>query len=127
MIDIMVDWIASQLLDHCRISGDAGHADRAIASKASAAARRSPSLMRRAVGPDKRPMNVVESRPRRQTVSLDFRTMAERVNARLKDAFGGRFVRVRGAIKVKCHLMFGVLVLAVDQILRVSAFRVAPT
>ena len=22
--------------------------------------------------------------------------------------FGGRFVRVRGAIKVKCHLMFGI-------------------
>ena len=37
----------------------------------------------------------------------DFRTMAER-NARLKDEFGARFVRVRGAIKVKCHLMFGV-------------------
>ena len=35
----------------------------------------------------------------------DFRTMAERVNARLKDEFGGRFVRVRGAVKVKCHLM----------------------
>jgi hypothetical protein len=27
--------------------------------------------------------------------------MAERVNARLKDEFGGRYVRVRGAIKVK--------------------------
>jgi len=46
----------------------------------------------------------------------DFRTMVERVNGRLKDEFGGRFVRVRGAIKVKCHLMFGILVLAVDQI-----------
>ena len=57
---------------------------------------------------------------------FDFRTMAERVNARLKDEFGARFVRVRGALKVKCHLMFGVLVLAVDQILRVSAFRAAP-
>jgi hypothetical protein len=57
---------------------------------------------------------------------FDFRTMAERVNARLKDEFGARFVRVRGAIKVKCHLMFGVLVLAVDQILRVSPFRAAP-
>ena len=57
----------------------------------------------------------------------DFRTMVERVNARLKDEFGGRFVRVRGAIKVKCHLMFGILVLAVDQIFRVTAFRPAPT
>ena len=54
---------------------------------------------------------------------FDFRTMAERVNARLKDEFGARFVRVRGAVKVKCHLMFGVFVLAVDQILRVSALR----
>ena len=44
--------------------------------------------------------------------------MVERINARLKDEFGGRFVRVRGAIKVKCHLMFGMLALTVDQILR---------
>ena len=38
----------------------------------------------------------------------DFRTMAERVSARLKDEFGARFLRVRGALKVKCHLMFGI-------------------
>jgi Transposase DDE domain/Transposase domain (DUF772) len=56
----------------------------------------------------------------------DFRTMVERVNGRLKDEFGGRFVRVRGAIKVKCHLMFGILVLAVDQIFRLEAFKPAP-
>jgi hypothetical protein len=60
-------------------------------------------------------------------VLFDFRTMAERVNARLKDEFGARFVRVRGAIKVKCHLMFGVVALAVDQILRVTALRPAPS
>jgi hypothetical protein len=40
--------------------------------------------------------------------------MAERVNARLKDESGARFVRVRGAIKVKCHPMFGVVALAID-------------
>ncbi len=40
----------------------------------------------------------------------------ERVNARLKDEFGGRNVRVRGAAKVMAHLMFGVLALTVDQI-----------
>jgi hypothetical protein len=51
-------------------------------------------------------------------VIFDFRTMAEVVNARLKDEFGARFVRIRGAIKVKCHLKFGVVALAVDQILR---------
>ena len=44
--------------------------------------------------------------------------MAERVNARLKEEFGARFLRVRGALKVKCHLMFGILALAVDQIIR---------
>jgi hypothetical protein len=46
------------------------------------------------------------------------RTTVERVNARLKDEFGGRTVRVRGNAKVMCHLMFGVVALAADQILR---------
>ena len=55
-----------------------------------------------------------------------FRTMAERVNARLKDEFGARFLRVRGALKVKCHLMFGIVALAVDQIIRVVDCRTAP-
>lgn len=48
------------------------------------------------------------------------RTMIERVNGRLKDEFGGRQIRVRGAAKVMAHLMFGVLVLTVDQILRLG-------
>jgi hypothetical protein len=46
------------------------------------------------------------------------RTTVERVNARLKDEFGGRMIRVRGHAKVMCHLMFGILALAADQILR---------
>jgi len=37
------------------------------------------------------------------------RSASERVNGRLKDFFGGRTVRVRGAAKVMCHLMFGIL------------------
>jgi hypothetical protein len=56
----------------------------------------------------------------------DLRTMAERVNARLKDEFGAGFVRVRGALKVKCHLMFGVVALAVDQIICVVDLRTSP-
>jgi hypothetical protein len=48
------------------------------------------------------------------------RTMSERVNARLKDEFGASQIRVRGAVKVMAHLMFGVLALAVDQWLRLS-------
>jgi hypothetical protein len=48
------------------------------------------------------------------------RTMVERVNARLKDEFGARFIRVRGAAKVMAHLMFGVVALTADQILRLA-------
>jgi hypothetical protein len=60
-------------------------------------------------------------------IIFDFRTMVERINGRLKDEFGARFVRVRGAIKVKCHLVFGLVALTVDQILRVTKFRPALT
>jgi hypothetical protein len=48
------------------------------------------------------------------------RTMSERVNARLKDEFGGRTTRVRGASKVMAHLMFGIIALTVDQLLRLN-------
>jgi hypothetical protein len=46
------------------------------------------------------------------------RTQAERTNGRLKDDFGGRHVRVRGNAKVMSHLMFGILALTADQLLR---------
>jgi hypothetical protein len=48
------------------------------------------------------------------------RTMVERVYARLKDEFGGRDIRVRGHRKIMAHLMFAVLALAADQILRLA-------
>ena len=48
------------------------------------------------------------------------RTAAERTNARLKDEFGGRTLRVRGAAKAFCHLMIGVLVLTADQLMRMT-------
>ena len=46
------------------------------------------------------------------------RTVAERSNARLKDEFGGNTVRVKSGIKVMGHLMFGILVLSADQLMR---------
>jgi len=46
------------------------------------------------------------------------RSAAERVNSMLKDNYGGQHVRVRGDLKVKLHLMFGVIVIAATQILR---------
>ena len=53
-----------------------------------------------------------------EDVRYQERTTVERVNARLKDEFGARMVRVRGNAKVMCHLMFGVIALTADQILR---------
>ena len=48
------------------------------------------------------------------------RTMVERVFSRLKDEFGANSIRVRGAKKVMAHLMFSVLALTVDQLLRLK-------
>ena len=48
-----------------------------------------------------------------QAVRYHERTVAERMNARLKDEFGGNHVWVKGNTKVMSHLMFGVLVLTV--------------
>jgi len=46
------------------------------------------------------------------------RSNAERVNARLKDEFGGRFLRVRGHAKAHLHIMFGIIALFADQLLK---------
>jgi hypothetical protein len=53
-----------------------------------------------------------------EDVRYNERTAGERVNGRLKDEFGGRHVRVRGAAKVMCHCLFGVLALTADQLMR---------
>ena len=52
-----------------------------------------------------------------EEIRYNERSTVERVNARLKDEFGGRVVRVRGQAKVMCHLMFGVLALTANQML----------
>jgi Transposase DDE domain len=46
------------------------------------------------------------------------RSSAERVNSQLKDNYGARVIRVRGGKKVFAELMFGLLVIAVEQTLR---------
>lgn len=46
------------------------------------------------------------------------RTTVERVNGRLKDEFGVRHVRVCGPGRVMSHLMFGILALTVEQLMR---------
>jgi len=76
----------------------------------------------------KKPSPLTKVFPARPTPQLSWaeqdrfreRTMVERVNARLKDEFGASHLRVRGAVKVMAHLMFGVLALTVDQWLRMA-------
>jgi DDE family transposase/transposase-like protein DUF772 len=60
---------------------------------------------------------IIEPKHRGQWVPLDpaqrrrfhERSASERVNSLLKDYYGGRTLRVRGAAKVMCHLMFGLI------------------
>jgi len=53
-----------------------------------------------------------------EAIRYNERTVAERFNSRLKEDFGGKNVRVRGYEKVKLHLMFGVLALFADQLIK---------
>jgi transposase len=55
---------------------------------------------------------------RHQKVRYRERTGIERAFSRLKDEFGFSTVKVRGVRKVLAHLMFGILALTADQILR---------
>jgi Transposase DDE domain/Transposase domain (DUF772) len=77
-------------------------------------------------GYDKRRKPVTQSNRKRPPLTpaeqqrYQLRSMSESVNSRLKDEFGARSVRVRGAVKVMAHLMFGVLALTVDQWLKLS-------
>ena len=61
-----------------------------------------------------RTLGLVFSEERRYVV----RSESERINARLKDEFGGRHVRLRGHDKVLAHLMFGMTVLTASQLMR---------
>jgi hypothetical protein len=54
----------------------------------------------------------------RESIRYHERSACERVNSRLKDEFGGRHIRVRGHAKIFSHLMFGILVVTVDQLMR---------
>ncbi len=73
---------------------------------------------------------IIDRNPRRgdalpmtpaEALRYNERTAAERFNSRLKGEFGGETVMVRGYKKVKLHLMFGVIALFVDQLLKLSA------
>ncbi len=68
---------------------------------------------------------IIDQNPRRgeklpmdshRAVRYRERSAAERVMSNIKDNYGGRFVRVRGAAKVMCHLMFGIVAMTARQI-----------
>lgn len=72
---------------------------------------------------------IIDRNPRRKEVvpmapheaeRYNERTASERCNSRLKEDFGGRSVMVRGPLKVMTHLMFGILALFADQLLKVT-------
>ena len=53
-----------------------------------------------------------------EAIRYNERTVSERFNSRLKEEFGGKNVRVRGYEKVKLHLMFGVMALFADHLIK---------
>ncbi len=73
---------------------------------------------------------IIDHNPRGKTKRLfdpakakrfTLRASAERGFSRIKDSFGARFVRVRGHPKVFAHLMFGILALTAEQLLRAAS------
>jgi hypothetical protein len=71
-----------------------------------------PIIDRNSRGHEKKEMEPATAR------RFEERTTAERGFGREKDEFGGRTVRVRGAVKVMAHLMYGILALMADQLIR---------
>ena len=66
------------------------------------------------------PAKMAPEMPWAQQQRYKERTTIERVNARLKDEFGARHIRVRGAAKVFAHLAFGLVALTVDQLIKLT-------
>lgn len=69
------------------------------------------------IDPNPRGKKIVPMSPA-ESVRYNERTVSERANSRLKEEFGGDNVMVRGAKKVKLHLMLGVIALFADQLLK---------
>jgi transposase len=53
-----------------------------------------------------------------QMQRYNHRSSVERLNGRLKDEFNARMIRVKGHVKVMSHLMFGIIALTVDQLMK---------
>lgn len=53
-----------------------------------------------------------------EDIRYNERSTVERVNGRLKDEFNARVVRVKGHAKVMAHLMFGIITLTANQLMK---------
>ena len=75
-----------------------------------------------------RKAEITEEQKRRRTAGYQLaedihyneRSTVERVSGRLKDKFNGRMVSVKGHSKVMAHLMFGIIVLSIDQLMKLT-------
>ncbi len=72
---------------------------------------------------------IIDNNPRRgekiefdpaKSIRYNIRTTVERAYGRLKNEFGAEMVMVKGSAKVFAHLMFGVLALAANQLLKLA-------
>ncbi len=66
------------------------------------------------IDPNKRRGDKIELDPAKK-IRYRERTTVERGNSELKDNYGARHIRVKGHLKVFCHLMFGVIAVTVKQ------------
>jgi hypothetical protein len=69
------------------------------------------------IDPNRRPSKSIPLEPA-SLLRFRERSVAERGNGRLKDEFGCRNLRVRGHQKAHLHIMFGILALFADQLLK---------
>jgi len=67
------------------------------------------------IDPNKRRGDETELDPAKK-IRYRERSTVERGNSDLKDNYGARHVRVKGHLKVFCHLMFGVIAITVKQL-----------
>ena len=80
------------------------------------------------------PIVAINSRGRENPPTLDAaekkrfgeRTVAERINSRLKDGFGCASMWVKGHAKVLCHTTFAVLAVSVDALMRLMLHQGSP-
>jgi hypothetical protein len=68
------------------------------------------------IAANRRGSDVVRELEPAHAVRLRERSASERVHSRLKERYGGRWVRVRGGAKVMCHLMFGLIALTASAL-----------